>query len=165
MRNRFCKNHQTPEDFGKRTVAPLDSDTSRRKFLKALAVAGASAVLPARGLFGQSTSGGSRVTPGRIDVHHHLFPPFYIKAMEEELRASGFVPRPWTPATSLDMMDKAGVAVAMVSPVQRLVMDWMSDRSEKSRSLARQNNEYAAQLVRDHPGRFGNFAALPLPDS
>ena len=81
------------------------------------------------------------------------------------MKADGFTPRPWTPATSLDMMDKAGVATAMLSPVQRLVMDSMSERSEKSRSLARQSNEYAAQLVRDHPGRFGIFAALPLPDA
>jgi predicted TIM-barrel fold metal-dependent hydrolase len=164
MRNPFCKSHETREDFGRATHAPFDSGASRRKFLKSLAVAGASALLPASGLFGQSTAGGSRVTPGRIDVHHHMFPPFYVKAMEDELRASGFVLRPWTPTTSLDMMDKAGVAVAMVSPVQRLVMDSMSERSEKSRSLARQNNEYCAQLVRDYPRRFGYFAALPLPD-
>ena len=164
MRNSFCKNHETREDFGNATYAPFDSGASRRKFLKALAVAGASAVLRPSGLLGQTTSGGSRVTPGRIDVHHHMFPPFYVKAMEDEMRASGFSPRPWTPATSLDMMDKAGVATAMLSPVQRLVMDSMSERSEKSRNLARQSNEYGAQLVRDHPGRFGHFAALPLPD-
>jgi 6-methylsalicylate decarboxylase len=164
MRNPSCKSHESPEDFGNATDAPFDSGASRRKFLKALAVAGASAVLPASGLLGQSTAGGSRVTPGRIDVHHHLFPPFYVKAMADELRANGFVLRPWTPSTSLDMMDKAGVAVGMLSPVQRLVMDSMSDRSDRARSLARQNNEYNAQLVRDYPGRFGHFAALPLPD-
>jgi predicted TIM-barrel fold metal-dependent hydrolase len=32
------------------------------------------------------------------------------------------------------------------------------------RKLARACNEYAASLLRDHPGRFGNFAAMPLPD-
>jgi hypothetical protein len=132
MRSPFCRSRESHEDFGKATYAQFDSGASRRKFLKALAVAGASAILPASGLLGQSTAGGSRVAPGRIDVHHHLFPPFYIKAMENELRASGFAPRPWTPATSLDMMDKAGVAVAMLSPVQRLVMDSMSDRSERA---------------------------------
>jgi hypothetical protein len=151
MRNPFCKSHESCEDFGKATYAPFDSGASRRKFLKALAVAGASAVLPASGLLGQSKTGVSHVVPGRIDVHHHLFPPFYVKAMEAELRANGFTLRSWTPSTSLDMMDKAGVAVAMLSPVQRLVMDSMSDRSDRARSLARQNNEYNAQLVRDYP--------------
>jgi predicted TIM-barrel fold metal-dependent hydrolase len=165
MRNPFCNSDETLEDYSKTTVAPCGPDKSRRKFLKTLAVAGASAVLPSSGLLGQSASGGSRVVPGRIDVHHHMFPPFYVKAMEDEMKAEGFTPRPWTPATSLDMMDKAGVATAMLSPVQRLVMDSMSERNEKSRSLARQSNEYCAQLVRDHPGRFGNFAALPLPDA
>src|SRR5258708_37850652 len=102
MRNRFCKSHETPENFGETTFAPVDSGASRRKFLKALAVAGASAVLPASGLLGQTTSGGSRVIPGRIDVHHHMFPPFYVKAMEDEMRASGLLPdpglqqHPWT---------------------------------------------------------------------
>ncbi|HEY2645549.1 MAG TPA: amidohydrolase family protein, partial [Candidatus Acidoferrales bacterium] len=30
---------------------------------------------------------------------------------------------------------------------------------------ARQNNDYTQQLVTDYPGRFGHFAALPLPDT
>src|SRR5882762_3811435 len=144
MRNRLCKSDETPKHFKETTIAPLDSGAPRRTFLKTLAVAGASAVLPGSGLLGQGTSGGSRIVPGRIDVHHHMFPPFYVKAMEDAMRADGFTPRPWTPATSLDLMDKAGVATAMLSPVQRLVMDSMSERSEKSLTLARQHNEYGA---------------------
>jgi predicted TIM-barrel fold metal-dependent hydrolase len=31
-------------------------------------------------------------------------------------------------------------------------------------ALARQANEYGARMVADHPGRFGVFASLPLPD-
>ena len=38
------------------------------------------------------------------------------------------------------------------------------DRSERARRLVRINNDYNAQVVRDHPTRFGMFAALPLPD-
>ncbi|WP_371666898.1 amidohydrolase family protein [Streptomyces sp. NBC_00289] len=33
-----------------------------------------------------------------------------------------------------------------------------------ARLLARQVNEYTTALTRDHPGRFGNFVSLPLPD-
>ena len=35
---------------------------------------------------------------------------------------------------------------------------------EATRGMIRHCNEYGAQLVRDHPGRFGLFAALPLAD-
>jgi len=160
----FGSDHKVSENFGDSKRAAPDSGASRRNFLKAIAAAGAAAMLPASELLGQGPSGGSRVVQGRIDVHHHLFPPFYVKEMEQMLRETGFTPRPWSPTTSIDMMDKAGVAVAMLSPVQRLVMDSMSARDEKSRSLARRSNEYAAGVVRDYPGRFGNLAALPLPD-
>ena len=32
------------------------------------------------------------------------------------------------------------------------------------RGLVRACNEHAARIVADHPGRFGLFACLPLPD-
>ena len=52
--------------------------------------------------------------PYRIDVHHHLSPPTYIAASN----ASNFGEPPmknWTLEKSLQDMDKAGVAVAMLS--------------------------------------------------
>jgi predicted TIM-barrel fold metal-dependent hydrolase len=58
-------------------------------------------------------------------------------------------------------MDKNGTATAIISVVQPGV--WVGD-SEKSRKLARQCNEYGAKLAQDHPGRFGLWAAIPLPD-
>jgi 6-methylsalicylate decarboxylase len=137
---------------------------SRRELLKTLAAAGAGAIVSGSHLLGQATSSAPRATPGRIDVHHHLYPPAYLKAMEKEMAATGFNPRPWTPSVSLEAMDKTGVATSMLSPVQRLVNDSMSDKSERARTLVRQNNEYGAQVVKDYPGRFGLFAALPLPD-
>jgi aminocarboxymuconate-semialdehyde decarboxylase len=36
--------------------------------------------------------------------------------------------------------------------------------SEQGRSLARQCNEFAAELVQERPHRLGSFACLPLPD-
>ncbi|HEV2522053.1 MAG TPA: amidohydrolase family protein [Candidatus Acidoferrales bacterium] len=165
MWNRVSGTAEIASEFSNAAAKAFDAGASRRKFLKILAAAGAGAALPGSRLLAQAISPSVRVLPGRIDVHHHMFPPFYVKAMEAELRANGFTLRSWNPATSIDMMDKHGIATAMVSPVQRLVMDSMSDRSEKGRSLARQNNEYGAQLVKDYPGRFGHFAALPLPDA
>ncbi len=130
--------------------------SSRREFLQAAAVA---AVGPAAGLLAQN-----RAARGRIDVHHHLVPPEYLKENAAEMKETNFTPRPWTPQFSLDAMDKHGVATAMLSPVQRIVMDSMSDRSERARRLARLNNDYNAQVVRDNPTRFGLMAALPLTD-
>jgi len=127
--------------------------SSRRELLKTLALAGVGTALHAQ------------APAGRIDVHHHFTPPFYVKAMEKEIAASGFIARPWTPALSLEAMDKNGVATALLSPVQRLVMDSMSDRSERARTLARQSNEFGAQVVRDNPRRFGLLAAIPLTDT
>ena len=136
------------------------ANTSRRELLKALMMAGAGTALP----FGASLAQ-NRAKPGPIDVHHHMTAPEYVKAMESEMKATGFNLRPWTPAVSLEAMDKHGVATAMLSPIQRLVMDSMSDKSERARKLVRQNNDYGAKVVSDNPKRFGLFAALPLPDT
>jgi 6-methylsalicylate decarboxylase len=141
------------------------SRATRRDLLKALAAAGAGAMLPVGASFAQAASAPSRGKAGAIDVHHHFTPPAYVKAMAKEMAASGFHPRPWTPEVSMEMMDKHGVATAMISPIQRIVMDSMSDRSERARMLVRMNNDYGAQVVKDHPERFGLFAALPLPDT
>ena len=169
MWNRASGNFEASAGFGDAKRKPFDAGASRRKFLKALALAGAGAILPGSrlgsGIFAQAISPSVLPMRGRIDVHHHMFPPFYIEAMKDQLAANGFTLRQWSPAISLDMMDKHGIATAFVSPVQRLVMDSMSGRDEKGRSLARKNNEYGAQMVKDYPGRFGHFAALPLPDA
>ena len=57
-------------------------------------------------------------------------------------------------------MDKGGVATAMVSITNPGL--WFGDRA-MTRTLARACNDYGARLVQDHPGRFGLFAAMPLP--
>jgi len=133
---------------------------SRREILQWLAIGGATSALPASGLLAQSAA-----PAGRIDVHHHVVPPFYVKEMEKEIAATGHPAPPWSPAASIEAMDKYGVATSMLSPMTRVVQDSMTDKSERARTLARKNNDYQAQMVTDYPGRFGNFAALPLPDT
>ena len=95
-----------------------------------------------------------------IDVHHHIAPPAYA----QELIARGQNEPPlfrWSVQKSLEDMDKAGVATAITSITTPGV--WFGDDGA-ARRLARKCNDYAATLVRDHPGRFGMFASLPLPD-
>jgi predicted TIM-barrel fold metal-dependent hydrolase len=98
----------------------------------------------------------------KIDTHHHIVPPFYFEEAEEggEL-TGGLTPPPWSPDAALEFMDSLDIDVAITSistPGVHLGDD------EKARHLARRCNEYAAELVSEHPTRFGAFAILPLPD-
>ncbi len=76
--------------------------------------------------------------------------------------AAAQVPPKWSPALSLEEMDKSGIATAILSIAQPGV--WYGDNVEEARTLSRQLNEYGARLVRDHPGRFGLFAVIAPPD-
>ncbi|PWU09796.1 MAG: amidohydrolase [Terriglobia bacterium] len=122
-------------------------ETNRRSFLTGFAAAGAGALLRAAG---------TTPKPHRIDIHHHLFPPSYSAAIV----AQGQPPSPaWTPARSIEEMDKSGVALSVLSlsPPNIIFPD-----AALNRRLAREVNEYGAKMVKDYPGRFGLFAVLPL---
>jgi predicted TIM-barrel fold metal-dependent hydrolase len=88
----------------------------------------------------------------RIDVHHHMLPPFQANMAD----------RHWTPQVALDAMDKFGTETAMLSLT--VAGDLLYDKSEKARSFARRSNEYGAKIVSENRKRFGLFAAIPLPD-
>ena len=88
--------------------------------------------------------------PFRIDVHHHLSPPTYIAASNVSNFGDPLM-KNWTPAKSLDDMDKAGVAVAMLS-VTTPALNFAS--GEAARKLARECNDYAAKLIADLPASF-----------
>jgi predicted TIM-barrel fold metal-dependent hydrolase len=96
--------------------------------------------------------------PHRVDIHHHIVPPAYVAV----LKAQGQRQVDWSVEKSLDDMDRNGIATAVTSLVQPAV--WFGDVA-LGRRVAREVNEYGAQLARDHPGRFGVFASLPLPDT
>jgi 6-methylsalicylate decarboxylase len=105
------------------------------------------------------------VNPRRIDVHHHIFPPTYKTRARDHIIAGAntnpSVMLDWTLQGALAAMDQFGIATAMVSISTPGI--WFGDAAE-ARSLARECNDYAAGMARDHKGRFGVFAALPLPD-
>jgi predicted TIM-barrel fold metal-dependent hydrolase len=58
-------------------------------------------------------------------------------------------------------MDRSGITSAVVSVSAPGVL--LTDAGKTAR-LARACNEFAAQMVADHPTRYGMFASLPLPD-
>jgi predicted TIM-barrel fold metal-dependent hydrolase len=132
---------------------------ARRKFLFDLSALGAAAVLPEL-LLGAQTAATSTSRPYRIDTHHHFSAPGFIAA----IAARKTNQRPlelWTPAKAIEDMDKGGVATAMVSTSEPSV--WFGE-NEAARKLARECNEFGARLIADHPGRFGMFSTVPLPD-
>ena len=98
---------------------------------------------------------------GAIDVHHHIIPDFYRTAIN---RAGLGVPVPgvdyptWSVNSSLAVMDRNGVAAAVVSITEPNIH--FGDQAEAN-ALAREVNQYFAELI---SGRFGAFAVLPLPD-
>jgi 6-methylsalicylate decarboxylase len=93
-------------------------------------------------------------------VHHHYVPPVHADAMA--IHRQGGRPPKWSVTASLEEMDKNAIETAIVSLVQPGV--WWGD-VEQGRTLARACNEYGAKMAQDHPGRFGFWAAVPLPDT
>ncbi|HEY0747919.1 MAG TPA: amidohydrolase family protein [Steroidobacteraceae bacterium] len=95
----------------------------------------------------------------RIDIHHHIAPPAYVEDMKSLL----FGPTlGWSPEKSIEDMDRAGVATAITSITTPGI--WLGD-DKQGRRVARECNDYGAKMSADFPGRFGMFAALPLPDT
>src|SRR5580704_9096045 len=131
---------------------------SRRTLLKHVAAIGAGAALSIRPVLAGIPRADSDPKRGRIDVHHHMLPPFYMD-LRRAVPNVGAMPA-WSPARSLDDMEKNGVSTVMLSLA---VSGVAFDAGEAGRSLARKSNDYGAQLVKDHPESFGLLAALPLP--
>lgn len=98
----------------------------------------------------------------RIDVHQHIVPPVWARALEAQgLDSGGWAIPPWNAADAVDMMDRQGISVGLLSvtaPGVHLGND------TEARYLARAVNEYGAEAARKHPDRIGMLASLPLPD-
>lgn len=102
-----------------------------------------------------------------VDVHHHFFPPFWVSEHRDHIAAAaGGRTHPaylsWSVEQAIEAMDKNAVATAVLSLTTPGI--WFGDVKTAAQT-AHRVNEYAAELVRSHPGRFGFFAAVPLPDT
>ena len=96
---------------------------SRRKFLSAGAAAAATAVVtngvPVR----------AQTAKNRIDVHHHFIPQFHREALAARRGGAGLPP--WSPARSIEEMDKSGIATSILSIAQPGV--WFGDNAAARR--------------------------------
>src|SRR6202142_3320534 len=131
-------------------LLPRPALRSRRAVLRGIAGACLSAGLPWSSLRAQSAR------RPLVDVHHH----WYSAELQRWWGRDSFDPN-WATAASLAAMDEAGVTTAMLSVTMPGV--WKSNDVAGSVRLARNCNEQMAQTARDHPGRYGVIAALPLP--
>ncbi|WP_318215462.1 amidohydrolase family protein [Streptomyces sp. SCL15-6] len=101
---------------------------------------------------------------GFVDVHAHFVTDSYVR----RARAAGHelpdgVPAwpGWSAEAHLELMDRVGIRTAILS-VSSPGVHFGDDAA--ARRLAREMNEEAARVTAEHPGRFGFFASLPLPD-
>ncbi|MEZ0365927.1 amidohydrolase family protein [Mycobacterium sp. pUA109] len=99
----------------------------------------------------------------RIDTHHHLIPPDYRKALQKAGidEAGGRALPDWSPEAALQTMAELDIATAIVS-VSTPGTTFLPDPADAA-ALARDLNDYTADLVAAHPDRFGFFATVPMP--
>src|SRR5258708_2001785 len=104
--------------------------------------------------------------PRIVDTHHHFFPPPYLEPLKTWSDKAGLAAlwpaqQNWTVAKAIEDMDRNGVATAMLSISTHGI--WFGE-AQAARKMARICNDYGAEMVRRHPGRFGLFACVPMPD-
>jgi hypothetical protein len=96
-----------------------------------------------------------------IDLHCHVQPLVPLLSSGQRFECRGSLPvEPWSPQRAVAAMDAAGVRTAILSmPTNPLLFSAVDYRR-----FVRACNEWAARLTREHPGRLGFFASVPLPD-
>ena len=102
--------------------------------------------------------------PERIDTHAHFLPDFYRQALIDagHGQPDGMPAIPlWDADKHLKFMESQGISKSFLS-ISSPGIHFGDD--DKAKDLAKQVNDFAASLARLHPGKFGSFASLPLPD-
>jgi predicted TIM-barrel fold metal-dependent hydrolase len=133
---------------------------SRRQFLAGAAAFSAAAVLPDHGARAQAK-------PKLIDTHHHFYAPAYQKAWmdwEDQRKIPHFGTQvSWSKQKAVEEMDQNGITTGSLS-VPSTPGLWFDAGPKAAEQMARTCNEFAAEMMRDYPGRFGLFATLSMLD-
>lgn len=97
-----------------------------------------------------------------IDIHHHIIPKIYRDALRSigVTTAGGFPIRQWEPQDSINMMNELNIDVGYTSISEPATIPF---KKKKAAKVARQVNEYQAQLKKDYSDRFKSFALVPMP--
>ena len=106
----------------------------------------------------------TNMTTTTIDVHTHFIPETYLKALADigvSAKEVGFPLAPWDLQARLDLQDQNGIQAEVLSISSPGLRYWKGEQAVK---LGRTLNEELANMVRDHPARFGGYATLPLPN-
>lgn len=105
--------------------------------------------------------------PMLIDTHHHFFPAAYQKAWldwEDAHKVPHFPSQvAWSKSKAIEAMDEAGIRTAVLS-IASTPGVWFDLDAERASQMARGCNDYAADWMREKPGRFGLFATLSMID-
>jgi len=132
---------------------------SRRGFLAGSAAVIGAGMMPTRWAVAEQAR--------LIDTHHHFYPPEYQKLWldwEDARKSPHFSGQvAWSKSKAIEDMDKAGIGVGILS-IASTPGVWFDLGAEKASQLARECNDFAAQMMRDNPGRFGLFATLSMLD-
>ena len=136
--------------------------STRRSFLAGAAAFSASAALP-------GGKAASAPAPAKlIDTHHHFYPPAYQKAWvdwEDARKIPHFGTQlAWSKENDLEAMDKNSVTTSVLSLASTPGV-WFDAGAEKAHDMARLCCDYAAEMVRDRPGRYALFAPLSMLDT
>jgi predicted TIM-barrel fold metal-dependent hydrolase len=99
----------------------------------------------------------------RIDTHHHVIPPDYRRALQKAGldEAGGRAVPDWSLDASLQAMAELNVGTAILS-VSTPGTTFLSNPADAA-TLARDLNDYTAELAAAQPDRFGFFATVPMP--
>jgi predicted TIM-barrel fold metal-dependent hydrolase len=126
---------------------------TRREIIAGLSALGGASLFP-------SISADAAAPARTVDFHHHFNPPFLVNAAAgNRVGTNGGLN--WDVGYSLDDMDKANIGRAIISPPTGFAE--RTDPKERG-PMIRKVNDFGAELVRDHKGRYFQLVYMPLPD-